>query len=77
MRLLAISDAYIPAAIIQDGLEPLRELDVANLSVSSDTFHEGETDDPRPGFVVQAARGRAEAFLLRRGSPAKKDGIRV
>jgi hypothetical protein len=37
-------------------LEPLRELEVADLSVSSDAFHAGDDDDPRPGFAVQAAR---------------------
>ncbi len=37
-------------------LEPLRDLEVADLSVSSDAFHAGEVDDPRPGFAVQAAR---------------------
>ena len=36
-------------------LEPLRELEVADLSVSSDAFH-ARVDDPRPGFAVQAAR---------------------
>jgi len=29
---------------------------VADLNLSSDAFHAGETDDPRPGFVVLAAR---------------------
>ena len=37
-------------------LEPLRELGVGDLSVSSDAFHAGEVEDPRPGFVVQAAQ---------------------
>ena len=37
-------------------LEPLRELEVADLSVSSDAFHSGDVEDPRPGFAVQAAR---------------------
>lgn len=37
-------------------LEPLKRLEVADLSVSSDTFHSGEVEDPRPGFAVAAAR---------------------
>jgi hypothetical protein len=37
-------------------LEPLRELEVADLSVSSDGFHAGDDDDPRPGYAVEAAR---------------------
>jgi hypothetical protein len=37
-------------------LGPLKELEVADLSVSSDAFHAGETDDPRPGFAVAAAQ---------------------
>jgi hypothetical protein len=37
-------------------LEPLKELEVADLSVSSDVFHGGEDEDPRPGFAVEAAR---------------------
>jgi hypothetical protein len=37
-------------------LEPLRELEVADLSVSSDAFHSGDEEDPRPGFAVEAAR---------------------
>ncbi len=37
-------------------LRPLGELGVADISVSSDTFHEGEVEDPRPGFAVEAAR---------------------
>jgi hypothetical protein len=37
-------------------LEPLKQLEVADLSVSSDVFHAGEDDDPRPGFAVEAAR---------------------
>jgi len=37
-------------------LEPLQELEVADLSVSSDAFHSGDDEDPRPGFAVQAAR---------------------
>ena len=37
-------------------LEPLRDLEVGNLSVSSDTFHAGEETDPRPGFAVEAAK---------------------
>jgi hypothetical protein len=36
-------------------LEPLRELEVAGLSVSSDAFHAGDADDPRPGFALRAA----------------------
>lgn len=37
-------------------LEPLSQLEVADLSISSDTFHSGDVDDPRPGFAVAAAR---------------------
>jgi MoaA/NifB/PqqE/SkfB family radical SAM enzyme len=37
-------------------LEPLKELEVADLSVSSDAFHAGDAEDPRPGFAVAAAR---------------------
>jgi len=37
-------------------LEPLKGLEVANLSVSSDTFHSGEDEDQRPGFAVEAAQ---------------------
>ncbi len=37
-------------------LEPLRDLEVADVSVSSDAFHAGDVNDPRPGFAVQAAR---------------------
>jgi hypothetical protein len=29
---------------------------VADLSVSSDAFHSGDEEDPRPGFAVEAAR---------------------
>ena len=45
-------------------LEPLRELGVSDLSVSSDAFHAGEDEDPRPGFAVRAARERALLRLL-------------
>ncbi len=38
-------------------LEPLRDLEVADLSMSSDAFHAGSVEDPRPGFAVEAARG--------------------
>ena len=37
-------------------LRPLGELGVADVSVSSDVFHSGEVEDPRPGFAVRAAR---------------------
>ena len=37
-------------------LEPFRELRVENLSVSSDTFHSGENEDPRPRHALQAAK---------------------
>jgi hypothetical protein len=37
-------------------LEPLRELEVADLSVSSDAFHAGDAEDPRPEFALRAAR---------------------
>jgi MoaA/NifB/PqqE/SkfB family radical SAM enzyme len=37
-------------------LRPLGELGVADLSVSSDAFHSGDEEDPRPGFAVAAAR---------------------
>jgi len=38
-------------------LAPFKELGVADVSVSSDTFHEGDTEDPKPGHAVDAARG--------------------
>jgi hypothetical protein len=46
-------------------LEPLRDLEVGDLSVSSDAFHSGENEDPRPGFAVQAAHrlGLDEAVI--------------
>lgn len=37
-------------------LRPLSDLEVADLSVSSDVFHSGDEDDPRPGHAVAAAR---------------------
>jgi len=37
-------------------LEPLQELEVADLSVSSDAFHSGDVEDPRPAFALEAAR---------------------
>jgi hypothetical protein len=37
-------------------LEPLKRFEVADLSVSSDAFHAGEVEDPRPRFAVAAAR---------------------
>jgi hypothetical protein len=37
-------------------LKPLADLEVSDLSVSSDTFHEGEEKDPNPEFAVGAAR---------------------
>jgi hypothetical protein len=37
-------------------LEPFRALSVDNLSVSSDAFHAGEAEDPRPAFAAQAAK---------------------
>ncbi len=37
-------------------LRPLRLLGVADLSVSSDAFHSGDVEDPRPAFAVEAAR---------------------
>jgi len=36
-------------------LKPLAELGVADLSVSSDAFHSGDDEDPRPGHAVEAA----------------------
>ena len=46
-------------------LGPLKDLEVADLSVSSDTFHAGEVEDPRPGFAVEAAHnlGLDEAVI--------------
>jgi hypothetical protein len=46
-------------------LKPLGELGVADLSVSSDAFHAGEDEDPRPGYAVEAARslGLDEAVI--------------
>jgi MoaA/NifB/PqqE/SkfB family radical SAM enzyme len=46
-------------------LEPFKELEVADLSVSSDEFHSGEEKDPKPGFAVEAARklGLDEAII--------------
>lgn len=46
-------------------LEPLQELGVADLSLSSDAFHAGEVEDPRPGFAREAARrlGLDEAVI--------------
>jgi len=46
-------------------LRPLGELGVADLSVSSDAFHAGEEEDPRPGYAVEAARslGLDEAVI--------------
>lgn len=46
-------------------LEPLRDLGVADLSVSSDAFHAGEEEDLRPDFAVRAARdlGLDEAVI--------------
>lgn len=37
-------------------LRPLRALGVGDLSVSSDAFHAGEDEDPRPAHAVAAAR---------------------
>jgi hypothetical protein len=37
-------------------LKPLGELEVADLSISSDTFHSGEEEDPRPAHAADAAR---------------------
>jgi len=37
-------------------LEPLAELEVSDVSVSSDVFHSGDDEDPRPGFAVEAAQ---------------------
>jgi hypothetical protein len=37
-------------------LRPLKDLEVADLSVSSDVFHAGDDEDLRPGFAVRAAR---------------------
>ncbi len=46
-------------------LQPLSELGVADLSVSSDAFHAGNVEDPRPAFAVAAARrlGLDEAVI--------------
>lgn len=37
-------------------LRPLGDLGVSDLSVSSDAFHSGDEEDPRPGFAIDAAR---------------------
>jgi hypothetical protein len=37
-------------------LKPLADLEISDLSVSSDTFHEGEEKDPNPDNAVRAAR---------------------
>lgn len=37
-------------------LKPLHDLEVADLSVSSDAFHSGEDEDPRPAFAAMAAK---------------------
>jgi hypothetical protein len=37
-------------------LEPFQELEVADLSVSSDVFHSGDDEDPQPAFAMEAAR---------------------
>jgi MoaA/NifB/PqqE/SkfB family radical SAM enzyme len=37
-------------------LAPLKELEVGDVSVSGDTFHSGESGDPRPEHAVEAAR---------------------
>ena len=46
-------------------LRPLRDLEIADLSISSDSFHSGEVEDPQPGFAVRAARslGLDEAWI--------------
>ena len=46
-------------------LRPLRALEVADLSVSSDAFHAGDDEDPRPGHAVTAAKalGLDEAVI--------------
>ena len=46
-------------------LRPLGELGVADVSVSSDAFHSGDEEDPRPGFAVEAAHklGLDEAVI--------------
>jgi hypothetical protein len=47
-------------------LEPLKQLEISDLSASSDVFHSGEDEqDPRPGFAVEAARrlGLDEAII--------------
>ena len=46
-------------------LRPFGELGVADLSVSSDAFHAGDDEDPRPGYAVEAARalGLDEAVI--------------
>jgi len=46
-------------------LGPLEELGVSDLSLSSDAFHAGEVEDPRPGFAASAARhlGLDEAVI--------------
>ena len=46
-------------------LQPLRELEVGDLSVSSDEFHAGEDEDPRPAHAVEAAKalGLDEAVI--------------
>ncbi|MFC1706572.1 radical SAM protein [Planctomycetota bacterium] len=37
-------------------LKPLKALDVADLSLSSDVFHAGDFEDPRTAFVKEAAQ---------------------
>jgi hypothetical protein len=53
-----VTNCYWATAEADAGLwlAPLRELEVADLSVSSDAFHSGEEEDPRPAYAVQAAR---------------------
>jgi hypothetical protein len=46
-------------------LAPFKALEVADVSVSSDAFHSGEAEDPRPSFAVEAAHdlGLDEAVI--------------
>jgi hypothetical protein len=46
-------------------LAPFKELEVADVSVSSDAFHSGDEVDPRPGHAVEAAHdlGLDEAVI--------------
>ena len=52
-------------------LQPLADLGVSDLSVSSDTFHEGEEKDPNPEHAVAAARSlRLDEAVITIAPPA-------